>query len=125
MLNDLYFKTTCNIRPHFLGPKGGLKTEGSLYMNYDNTNFDSYDMHLSENTSIESVARYVFRYTVLSFVQSFTKALPVSQVHYKVNVIISKQLFHRVNSFNIYCVRSIIGSQIANREISSLVIDAL
>ncbi len=25
MLNDLYFKTTCNIRPHFLGPMGGLK----------------------------------------------------------------------------------------------------
>ncbi len=32
MLNDLYFKTTCNIRPHFRGPMGGLKIEGSLYM---------------------------------------------------------------------------------------------
>ncbi len=31
MLNDLYFKTTCNIRPHFLGPIGGLKIEGPLY----------------------------------------------------------------------------------------------
>ncbi len=31
MLNDLYFKTTCNIRPHFLRPMGGLKMEGSLY----------------------------------------------------------------------------------------------
>ncbi len=31
MLNDLYFKTTCNIRPHFLGPMGGLKIEGPLY----------------------------------------------------------------------------------------------
>ncbi len=30
MLNDLYFKTTCNIRPHFLGPMGGLKLEGPL-----------------------------------------------------------------------------------------------
>ncbi len=25
VLNDLCFKTTCNIRPHFLGPIGGLK----------------------------------------------------------------------------------------------------
>ncbi len=31
MLNDLYFKTTCNIKPHFLGPIGGLKIEGPLY----------------------------------------------------------------------------------------------
>ncbi len=31
MLNDLYFKTTCNIRPHFLGPMGGLKIKGPLY----------------------------------------------------------------------------------------------
>ncbi len=31
MLNDLYFKTTCNIRPHFVGPMGGLKIEGQLY----------------------------------------------------------------------------------------------
>ncbi len=31
MLNDIYFKTTCNIRPHFLGPMGGLKLEGPLY----------------------------------------------------------------------------------------------
>ena len=30
VLNDLYFKTTCNIR-HFLGPVGGLKIEGPLY----------------------------------------------------------------------------------------------
>ncbi len=30
MLNDLYFKTTCKIRPHFLGPMGGLKIEGPL-----------------------------------------------------------------------------------------------
>ncbi len=30
MLNDLYFKTTCNKRPHFLGPMGGLKLEGQL-----------------------------------------------------------------------------------------------
>ncbi len=30
MLNNLYFKTTCNIRPHFLGPMGGLKIEGPL-----------------------------------------------------------------------------------------------
>ena len=34
MLNDLYFKTTCNIRPHFLGPMGGLKIEGPLYSPY-------------------------------------------------------------------------------------------
>ncbi len=34
VLNDLYFKTTCNIRPHFLGPMGGLKIEGPLYMGY-------------------------------------------------------------------------------------------
>ncbi len=32
LLNDLYFKTTCNIRPHFLRPMGGLKIEGPLYM---------------------------------------------------------------------------------------------
>ena len=31
MLNDPYFKTTCNIRPHSLGPVGGLKIEGPLY----------------------------------------------------------------------------------------------
>ncbi len=31
MLNDLYFKTTCMIRPLFLGPIGGLKIEGPLY----------------------------------------------------------------------------------------------
>ncbi len=31
MLNDRYFKTNCNIRPHFLGPMGGLKIEGPLY----------------------------------------------------------------------------------------------
>ncbi len=31
VLNVLYFKTTCNIRPHFLGPMGGLKIEGLLY----------------------------------------------------------------------------------------------
>ena len=30
-LNDLYFKTTCNIRPHLLGPMGGLKIERQLY----------------------------------------------------------------------------------------------
>ncbi len=32
MLNDLYFKTICNIRPHFLGPMGALKIEGLLYI---------------------------------------------------------------------------------------------
>ncbi len=37
MLNDLYFKTTCNIRPHFLGPMGGLKIEGPLYAIYGTT----------------------------------------------------------------------------------------
>ncbi len=31
MLNDRYFRTTCNKRPHFLGPIGGLKIEGPLY----------------------------------------------------------------------------------------------
>ncbi len=31
-VNDLYFKTTCNIRPHFLGPMGGLKIKGPLYL---------------------------------------------------------------------------------------------
>ncbi len=31
MLNDLYFKTTCNIRPYFLGSMGGFKIEGPLY----------------------------------------------------------------------------------------------
>ncbi len=31
MLNDLYFKTTCNIRPHFLRHMGGLKIEGPVY----------------------------------------------------------------------------------------------
>ncbi len=34
MLNDLYFKTTYNIRPHFLGPMGGLKIEVSLYRDF-------------------------------------------------------------------------------------------
>ncbi len=32
LLNDIYFKTTCNIRPHFLGLMGGLKIEGPLYI---------------------------------------------------------------------------------------------
>ncbi len=31
MLNDLYFKTTCNIR-HFPGPMDGLKMEGLMYV---------------------------------------------------------------------------------------------
>ncbi len=31
MLLNLYFKTTCNIRPHFHGAMGGLKIEGPLY----------------------------------------------------------------------------------------------
>ncbi len=30
VLNDLYFETTCNIRPHFLGPMGGLKIDRPL-----------------------------------------------------------------------------------------------
>ena len=34
VLNDPYFKTTYNIRPHFLGPMGGLKVEGLLYVHY-------------------------------------------------------------------------------------------
>ncbi len=34
MLNDLNFKTTCNIRPNFLGPMGGLKLEGPLYSTF-------------------------------------------------------------------------------------------
>ncbi len=32
MVNDLYFKTTYNVRPHFLGPVGGLRIEGPLYI---------------------------------------------------------------------------------------------
>ncbi len=32
VLNDPYFMTTCNIRPHFPGPMGVFKIEGSLYM---------------------------------------------------------------------------------------------
>ncbi len=32
VLNDLYFNTNCSIRPHFLGPMGGLKIEGLLYL---------------------------------------------------------------------------------------------
>ncbi len=32
VLNDLYLKTTCNIRPHFLVPMDGLKIEGQLYI---------------------------------------------------------------------------------------------
>ncbi len=31
VLNHLYFKTTCNIRPRFLGPMGGLKIEVPLH----------------------------------------------------------------------------------------------
>ncbi len=31
MLNYLYFKTTCNIRPRFLDPMGSLKREGPLH----------------------------------------------------------------------------------------------
>ena len=27
MINGLYFKTTCNIRPQFVGPMGGLKID--------------------------------------------------------------------------------------------------
>ncbi len=32
VLSNLYFKTTCNIRPHFLCPMAGLKIEGPLYL---------------------------------------------------------------------------------------------
>ena len=32
VLNDLYFKTTCNVRPQFIGPMGGPKIEGPLYI---------------------------------------------------------------------------------------------
>ncbi len=32
MLNDLYFMTTFNIRPHFHGPMSGLKIEGPPYL---------------------------------------------------------------------------------------------
>ncbi len=35
VLNDLYFKTTCNIRPLFLRPMDGLKVEGLLYCDKD------------------------------------------------------------------------------------------
>ena len=31
VLLKLYFKTTCNIRPHFNNPMGGLKIDGSLH----------------------------------------------------------------------------------------------
>ncbi len=31
LLNYLYFKTTCNIRPPFLGSMSGLKIEGPMY----------------------------------------------------------------------------------------------
>ncbi len=31
VLNSLYFKTTCNARPHFIGPMVGLKIEVLLY----------------------------------------------------------------------------------------------
>ena len=34
VLNNLSFKTAYNIRPHFLGPMGGLKIERPLYMIY-------------------------------------------------------------------------------------------
>ncbi len=32
LLNDFYLKATCNIRPHFFGPMGGLVIDGPLYM---------------------------------------------------------------------------------------------
>ncbi len=32
VLLNLYFKTTCNIRPHLHGPMSGIKIEGPLYM---------------------------------------------------------------------------------------------
>ncbi len=38
MLNDLYFKTICNIRPHFLGPVGDLKI-GPLYRMFCGSHF--------------------------------------------------------------------------------------
>ncbi len=33
VLNDLYFNTSCYVRPHFLCPMGGLKIEGPMYWN--------------------------------------------------------------------------------------------
>ncbi len=40
MLDDLYFKTICNIEPHFLCPMGGLKIEGTLYKFHTFQNLD-------------------------------------------------------------------------------------
>ncbi len=51
MLNDLYFKTTCNIRAHFLGPMGGLKIEEPLYIilgtNESSAQFKSLSVYFS------------------------------------------------------------------------------
>ncbi len=55
VLNDLYFKTTCNIRPHFLGPMGGLKIEGLRYMLYSQRLLDI----LSGKSEMSYITTYV------------------------------------------------------------------
>ncbi len=49
VLNYIYFKTTCNISPHFLGPLGGLKIEGLLYTFCTWWIFMAYGVQCSEN----------------------------------------------------------------------------
>ncbi len=47
--------TTCNIRPHFLGPMGGLKIEGLLY--------------IPDDIISQGPSEVVFHYEILQFQQ--------------------------------------------------------
>ena len=61
VLEDLYFKTTCNIWPHFLRPMGSLKIEVPLYcllnplfavgtqMSAQHTTFPAVSGHINNN----------------------------------------------------------------------------
>ncbi len=59
MLNDLYFKTTCNIRPHLFGPMGGLTIEGPLYMYNVHV---CWQVHLSQHIHKMCYTVHVFIY---------------------------------------------------------------
>ncbi len=52
VLNDLYFKTTCNIRPHFLGSMGGLNIEGLLYTTVQHMDWQAHETHETLKSSI-------------------------------------------------------------------------
>ena len=56
MLNDLDFKNNCNMRPHFLGPMGGLKIEPPLCCHFHDFLKDVAEMCI-RNTQPKSPAK--------------------------------------------------------------------